>query len=185
MATSMPNRVPLSFAIRAIVAITFGLVMLIFPQRALTALVFGFALFVLVEGLVALVAAVFTRSWIFLFSGVLSIVVGIYFLFWPIASAGALVIFIAAWMVLIGGLVIATAIQQRSFVKRAWAHALAGLLPIVLGLWLLVWPFLGLEALAFMIGGYALAWGVLLLWTAYELWHIRDTQREAAGIGAG
>jgi uncharacterized membrane protein HdeD (DUF308 family) len=182
---AMPNRLPLSFAMRAIVAIVFGLVMLIFPQRALTALVFGFALFVVLEGLVVMTAALFTRriNWILFFSGLLSIAVGIYFLFWPIASVGALVIFIAAWMVLIGALVIATAIQQRRFIERAWVHVLAGFLPIVFGLWLLVWPFLGLEALAYMIGGYAFAWGVLLLWTAYELGHIRNTEGET-GRGA-
>ena len=180
MASRMPNRIPLSFAVRAIVAIVFGLLMLIFPRHALPGLIFAFAVFVLLEGLASLIAAAFARSWTLLFSGLLSVVVGVFFLSSPLASAAALVAFLAIWMVLIGVLVIATALQQRKFVRHPWVHVIAGIVPIVFGLWLLVWPFMGLAGLAMTIGIYSLSWGILLLWTAYELWYVRSLPDEEA-----
>jgi uncharacterized membrane protein HdeD (DUF308 family) len=50
--------------------------------------------------------------------------------------------------------------------------ALAGVLSIVAGLLILIWPGIGALALATVLGIYALAAGVSLLWAA---WQVRRT----------
>ena len=84
---------------------------------------------------------------------------------------------IAAWAVFTGILEIAAAIRLRHEIDNEWFLALGGVLSIGLGILLFLQPAAGSLALIWMIGGYALVFGVLLVILGLRLrnWKTPDT----------
>src|SRR5690606_30155863 len=120
-----------------------------------------------VDGLVHLFAAGRwpreARGWVAL-QGVLSLAVGVVALAWPGLTAIWLVLMIAAWAALIGIAQVAVSLQLRQSLRGgAWLLGTAGMLSIALGVVLFVAPSAGVQVLLWMIGVYAILFGVLLL----------------------
>ena len=90
-------------------------------------------------------------------------------LLWPWLMALAIVYLIAAWALVTGVLEIAAAVRLRREVEGEWLMALCGVLSVILGLALGLWPGAGAVALAWLIGAYALVFGALLLALAFRL----------------
>jgi len=162
-------------ALRGAAAVIFGLVALIWPDVTLTALVLLFGAYALVDGAFALAAAVFggraaagRRPWLVL-EGVAGVAAGILTFLWPDITALALLWLIAAWALLTGALEISAAIVLRRELDREWLLALTGVLSIVFGILLAIRPGEGAVAVVWLIGVYAIAFGVGLLALAVEL----------------
>jgi uncharacterized membrane protein HdeD (DUF308 family) len=62
----------------------------------------------------------------------------------------------------------ATKIAETQFTKMRWALGLNGLLSVVVGVLILVWPGISLYALTVLFGAYTLATGVVGLVTAFR-----------------
>jgi len=80
----------------------------------------------------------------------------------PGVTAVVLLIFIAVWAILTGILEIAAAVQLRKQLKGEWALGLTGVLSILIGFILVANPGAGAVALVWLIGIYAILFGVLL-----------------------
>lgn len=185
----LPGSSPWSYAARGVIGILFGLYMLLVPGLGLAAFVLAYGLFSLIEGIIAAVASFFgTRErridWALLLGGIVSIVVGLFFLLRPGLSIAAMSLVIALWMMAVGISAILSAIQYRKQIRGEWLLALAGLVPIGFGIFLLVRPILAVAVLPLMIGGYALFWGILLLGTAFSLWQRRNVDADARARAA-
>ena len=160
----------------------FGLAALLRPGIALGALILLFGAYALVDGAFAIVG-VFrgTRSgtprWLLLVEGVAGILAGIIALIFPGLTAVALLYLVAAWAVVTGLAQIATAIRLRQEIRGEWALILGGILSVLFGLLLAVLPGVGILSLIWLIGAYAVAFGVLLLITAFQV-RGRDNQRD-------
>jgi uncharacterized membrane protein HdeD (DUF308 family) len=155
-------------AVRAVAAVIFGLLALIWPQITLLALVLVFGAYALVDGVFALVAAARgrqlaggSRGWLVL-EGLLGIGAGIVALLWPGITALALLWVIAFWAVLTGVLEIIAAVRLRRVLDNEWLLVVAGALSIVFGLILMIWPGSGAIGLVWLIGIYAIAFGIVL-----------------------
>jgi uncharacterized membrane protein HdeD (DUF308 family) len=83
-------------------------------------------------------------------------------LFWPGITAQVLVYFIAAWAILIGILEIVAAIHFRRVV-REWMLLLSGLLSIVFGVLMFVYPSSGEVALVWLVAFFAIVHGIFLI----------------------
>lgn len=177
---------PWSYLLRGVIAVGFGLLMLMAPTIGLASLIFALGIFAMVDGVVAAIAAFNTPShrgvdWTLLAIGVLGVIVGLMFLVWPLASAVALAIITAAWITAVGVASIAGAIRYRHEIRGEWLIVLASIFPVLFGAYLLWRPDAGVAVLPLVIGSYALAWGLLLLIIGFQLWRHR---RRVTGRGA-
>ncbi|MDB9331196.1 HdeD family acid-resistance protein [Nodularia spumigena CS-591/04] len=161
-------------ALRGAIAIIFGLAALFWPDITLTALIFIFAAFVLVSGVLLAIAAfrdglTHTHGWLMLLEGAIGIAVGIMAFIWPGITALVLLYLIAAWAIVTGVLEIIAAIQIRKEIQNEWLLAIAGIASVLFGVLLLVWPLAGALAILWIIGAYAIIFGILLLILAFRL----------------
>jgi uncharacterized membrane protein HdeD (DUF308 family) len=179
MTMAMPHISELSsnwwaLALRGALAILFGLVTFTMPGLTLAAIIALIGVFFLVEGVLAIMAAIrgmreHDRWGWMLMEGIVSIVAGLIAFLLPSTGLVALVWLIAAWAILTGALEIAAAIRLRKIITNEWTMIVAGVLAILLGIFVASRPGLALALLVTWIGVYALFWGVVTLMLAFRV----------------
>ena len=163
-----------ALVLRGLAAIAFGVLAFVWPHITLTALVFLWGAYVLVDGLFAIVAGVKSyeenkRWWVLLLEGLLSVAAGVLAFVIPGITALVLLLLIAAWAIVTGAFEIGAAIQLRKYITGEWLLALAGVASVLFGFALLFNPNAGAIAVVWLIGAYALLFGVLLLALGFRL----------------
>jgi uncharacterized membrane protein HdeD (DUF308 family) len=119
-------------------------------------------------------AATLTRTqftkmrWALGINGVLSIAVGVLILVWPGISLFALTILFGAYVLANGVISFVGALSGAVRRERGWL-VVSGLFGIGLGLAVLVWPSISALALLYVIGGYAIAFGIIAVVGAFWL----------------
>jgi len=101
-------------------------------------------------------------------SGALSVALGVVILVWPNISLFALTILFGAYLVATGAVGLGTAIWGKLIRKRGWL-AFLSILSIAAGVAILVWPNIGALTLLYLIGGYAIAFGIIMAGGAFWL----------------
>ncbi len=162
------------FLLRGISAIVLGIMAFAWPALTLAVLVMMFGAYMLVDGIFGLIDAVryrdrLKRVWPLVLDSLLGIVVGLLTLFWPGATAVALLMFVAAWAVVGGLLRIVLAFQIRKEITGEWILIAGGILSIIFGGLIFALPQAGLVTLVWLIGFYAIAFGVLFVFLAFHL----------------
>lgn len=164
-----------ALALRGAIAILFGLAALLRPGIALEALILLFGAYALVDGVFSIVG-VFggTRSgtprWLLLIEGVASVLAGLIAFFLPGLTAILLLYLIAAWAIVTGISEIVMAIRLRKEIAGEWALIVGGAFSVLFGVILaVVGPVVGLISLLWLIGFYAVAFGILMLITAFSV----------------
>ena len=163
------------FAIRGIAALVFGVLAFIWPETTLAVLVFLFGAYVLVDGaslLVALVrgdAVARRHAWAVAIIGVLGIVAGVVTFMWPGLTAMSLLYVVAFWAIATGTFQVIAAVALRRELDGEFWMALGGLASIVFGAFLVVFPGEGLLSLVWLVGLWAVVFGVSSLSLAYRL----------------
>ena len=152
--------------LRGVVAIIFGMMAFVYPGLTVAVLVLLFGAWVLVDGIFRIVGAIGHRSsdpdWGWqLVIGILGIIIGFLTFHAPGVTALALVIYIAAWALMVGVSEIVVAIKLRQEIKGEWFLILMGILSILFAIMLLWNPLPGALALVWLIGSYAIVFGVL------------------------
>jgi uncharacterized membrane protein HdeD (DUF308 family) len=161
-------------ALRGALAIAFAVVILIWPNIGLTALIALFGAFALVSGLATIVGAFNLpirggdRAWLVL-EGLLGIAVGVVVFVWPDLSALGLLYAIAAWAIATGVFEIALAFVLPLSGGRSLLVALGGLLSIAFGVIMFAHPGAGAVALLALVAAFALVTGVVQIAFALEL----------------
>ncbi len=155
--------------VRGILAVLFGVAVFAWPGPTLVALVFLYGAYALVDGVTALWVGALSHAWWLVLSGVLGIAVGIGTFFYPGITAVALFCLIAAWAVIRGIFEIVAAIQFRREIRGEWVLILGGIFSIIFGVVLFAYPVPGVLVLAWLIGSYALVFGVTMIVLAFQL----------------
>ncbi|HEX6557154.1 MAG TPA: DUF308 domain-containing protein [Ktedonobacteraceae bacterium] len=160
------------FLFRGLAAIIFGVLTLVWPKISLVVLVLLFGVFAVVSGITAVAAALRNRGnegWGFLlFEGILGILAGVVALIWPGITAYAFLFLIAAWAIIIGITELVAPLAFPMSGGRAVLMALAGLVSIVFGVVIAAQPASGLLAVVWLIGIYAIVFGVMHLAVYFE-----------------
>jgi uncharacterized membrane protein HdeD (DUF308 family) len=162
-------------ALRGVLAIVLGIVMLSYPgltMASFVALLGGYLFFDGVGTLLAMTqAAQRGRSWgPYLVEGLLSIIVGVCALLRPSSALLFLVILFAVRALVVGAIEIATGMSIRRATGRSpWLLWIAGLASIVFGLILFGRPGVGVLALAWSAGLYAIIFGIMLDAEAFRM----------------
>jgi uncharacterized membrane protein HdeD (DUF308 family) len=160
---------------RGVAAILFGLCALLVPGMTWFVLMSFFAAYALIGGIAAIVTALSRdtraeRPWgLLLVQGILGIAVAAAWVFWPATMSLAFLYVLGGWAVVSGVLEIGTAIRLRKAIQGEWMLALAGVLSIVLGVAVWLWPLAGALALVWWIGGYAIVFGALIIGVGLHL----------------
>jgi uncharacterized membrane protein HdeD (DUF308 family) len=163
-----------ALALRGLVALLFGLVVLFWPGLVLTVLALLFGIYAAVDGAITFVPALRssdrgTQRSLPLAEGVVGIIAGLVALLWPGLSASGLVYVIAVWAVATGVLKILTAVRLRAQVENGWLLAGSGALSVLFGTVLVVLAGSDVPFLAPFIGGFAVVVGLALVVFAFRL----------------
>ena len=163
-----------ALVLRGIFAIAFGVLAFVWPHITLTALVFLWGAYALVDGAFAVAAGVKSygenkRWWLLLIEGILGVIAGVLAFVIPGITALVLLMLIAAWAIVTGAFEIAAAIQLRKHITGEWLLALAGVASILFGVLLVLNPGAGALAVVWMIGAYAIVFGCLLIALGFRL----------------
>jgi uncharacterized membrane protein HdeD (DUF308 family) len=169
--------------LRGLVAVIFGLLTLLNPAITLAVLILLFGAYALVYGLFMAITAVAHRrgepSWgILVAGGILSILLGVLTFLMPGITALALLYLIAAWAIVVGIAEIVAGIRLRREITGEWLLILGGVLSVVFGVFLAIFPGAGALALTLWIGAWALVLGILLIALAFRL---RSWRRDRGG----
>jgi uncharacterized membrane protein HdeD (DUF308 family) len=170
--------------LRGFAAVLFGLLTFLMPGLTLLVLISLIGGYCLINGVLTLVAA-FRRGrnqprwWSLAVEGVANLLTGLIILAWPGLTSLALLYVVAAWAIVTGMMQIGTGIRLRKQLTNEWVLIVGGLLSIGLGLLFLFVPVAGALVMAWWVGSYAFAFGILLGVLAFRL------RRRAASASPG
>ncbi|HWK74042.1 MAG TPA: HdeD family acid-resistance protein [Povalibacter sp.] len=161
-------------ALRGVIAVLFGILAWIWPGITLLALVVLWGVYSFADGVLSLVTAFRWRDsgkplWALIVVGLAGIAAGIVAFVWPQITALVLLMFIAAWAIVIGIFQIVTAIRIRKEIEGEWLLGLSGAVSLIFGLLMVANPGAGAIAVVWLIGVYAVFFGVLLIGLSWRL----------------
>ncbi len=133
-----------------------------------------FAAYALLGGAASVIGAVRHRHsdekwWLILLLGLVSIGAGVSTIFYPGLTALVLVLVMGANALVTGVLDIAVAIRLRKAIRGEWLLIVTGIISIVFGVLVFLFPGAGALALAWLISVHAIVTGVLLLALAFRV----------------
>jgi uncharacterized membrane protein HdeD (DUF308 family) len=154
--------------IRGVISILFGMAVFAKPGAGLLTLAVMFGVFALIDGTGNIVSALSGRRetdtwWVLLLVGLAGVGVGLLSLLNPGITALALLFYIAIWAIATGLLHLVTAIRLRKEITGEFWLALSGLLSIAFGVFLMARPGAGALSVMWIIGSYAIAFGLVLI----------------------
>jgi uncharacterized membrane protein HdeD (DUF308 family) len=161
--------------LEGLVSVALGVYALTRPSSTLVVLIVVWGLFTLVNGVIEVVrslggAHVGHRAWGWqLAAGLVGIVAGLLILRWPHIGALFVLFLVAIWAIVTGIVNIVHAIADREAVPHAWLVALGGVVSVLFGIVMFVWPGVGLLTLVYLVGIYAIVFGGITCVTAFGL----------------
>lgn len=159
--------------VRAVLAVALGLVALIWPGITLVILAWAFGIYAAIDGITQIIDGIRRRTqrrwWLSLLLGLLGLVAGAVALVWPDMTAIVLAILVGAWAVVTGVGEVFAAVRQLRSERRGGLLLLAGVLSVVAGVLILVWPVPGAIVLALLIGWFSMLYGIVLAVLAMQL----------------
>ena len=167
-------------ALRGLAAIVFGVIAIAWPGFTLFWLIIVFGAYAIIDGLIEIYSSIVDRAqngsrwWVGVLEGIVSLAAGIIAWVWPGLTALALLYLIAAWAVVTGVMEIGIAIEYRRVIRNEWLMVLSGILSIIFGLILFVYPRNGALSMIWVIGIYAIIFGIALIVLGFRLRGLGD-----------
>jgi uncharacterized membrane protein HdeD (DUF308 family) len=150
------------FIVRGILAIIFGIMIVVWPFEGIFVLVVLFGAFALADGIWSIVFSFYhkeRRGWL-IFLGITGIAAGIVTLVWPSITALALYAVIAAWAFVAGITQLFFAFTFHTSVGNRILLGLGGVFSIIFGIFLVARPDMGTLAVVWLIGFFAVMFGI-------------------------
>ncbi len=168
-----------ALAIRGLLALIFGLIILFNPGIAVEVFIILFGIFALADGLCALIVGLSSAGKghrpALIFQGLAGIAAGIIAFLWPGITILVLLLLIAVWALITGILEIIVAFQLPSGEKGKGLLGISGVLSIVIGLILFAHPITGIVVGIWIIGIYAIIAAVTLFSLSFM---VRSAQKQ-------
>jgi uncharacterized membrane protein HdeD (DUF308 family) len=149
------------------------------PVWGIAVLVALFGAWALIDGVTGLVGGIRSRGrdrswWLSILEGIVGIVAGVFAFLFPVQAAGALIFIIAAWAIVTGVFEIVAAIRLREQIRGEFWLGLAGVASILYGVVIYLFPAAGALSIVWLIGSFAIAFGVFLLILGWRLRRINE-----------
>jgi len=178
-----------TFIVRGVFAILFGLICLFFPPVAILALATLFGFWLLLDGVSGLASAWQSRGhghwWLPLLEGIAGLVAGFLAIAWPTITALVLVLFVGVWAIMTGLFEIWAAIRLREQIKGEFWLGLAGLISVLFGLYVIIFPGNGILSVLWLIAIFAIVFGVSLIGLGWRLRGINQEMSRHGQMAAG
>lgn len=159
--------------LRGIAAIAFGILIFVFPGAALSTFIILFAAYALVDGVFTIIAAVRNRQqerwWVHLLEGIVSVIAGVLAIVFPGITAIVMLYIIAFWAILTGVFEVWAAVQLRKEIEGEFWLGLGGVLSILFGVLLILFPGTGILTVLWLVAAYAIVFGVVMIILAFRL----------------
>jgi uncharacterized membrane protein HdeD (DUF308 family) len=159
-------------ALRGLAAVLFGVLAFAWPGMTLAVLVLLFGAYALIDGILAVAVAArggTDHRWVLGLEGVVGVLAGLATFAFPGLTALVLLYIIAFWAILTGVLEVTAAVRLRRAITNEWGLIIGGVLSVVFGIVLIAAPGAGALAVVFLIGAYAVLFGVTLLTLSWRL----------------
>jgi uncharacterized membrane protein HdeD (DUF308 family) len=180
-----------SLVLRGLLGIAIGVFILARPLDGVAALALVIAWWALFDGISSIVHAVELRDaapswWVLLLGGAVSTLFGLAALWdYPVLSLSFAVVWTALWLSMAGVAGVWMAMAERAGGAPSWGWTLAlGLLSLAAGVLAIAYPGVTLASLVGLIGGFALAGGILRLVAAARLRSFAQGLRRVVGTPA-
>lgn len=164
--------------LQGIAAAIIGGLLVAQPGQTVLVLVQFMGAYWFVDGIFKLIAALsghtgaIPRGWVVL-AGILGILAGLVVFSQPMAAAiftPLFLVYLLAFQAIISGVIqMVHAIRVRQVIENEWSIILTGLLSIILGVILLGQPLMSAAALPVVLGIFALAGGISLIFFAFRV----------------
>jgi uncharacterized membrane protein HdeD (DUF308 family) len=166
----------ITWVIRGIVAILFGVLTIFRPGASIAIIVLLFGIWALFDGAMLLSFAFRTdgRKGPFVWRGLVSIAAGVFALFLPHVTALSLYLLVGAWAIVAGITELIVAAQVRKDGLNVGGLVFAGVLAIACGIALVALPQIGVIALLGLIAGFAIVEGVALISAGVRIHSLTD-----------
>jgi uncharacterized membrane protein HdeD (DUF308 family) len=186
---SLAKKIWIFAIIRGVLAIIFGLIALFSPIATAVALAILIGAYAIVNGVFDIIEAIRHRgssSMVFrIVLGAVSILFGILVLVWPGISLAILVIMVGIWAIIIGIIQIVASVRHRAVPHSGWVWGIiGGALSILFGILVLIWPGTGLVSIIWIIGIWAIVWGITLIVLGIQLRKAASTTEAGASPSA-
>ena len=161
-------------AVRGVVALGFGLLVLLWPDLDANVLALAFGVFAVADGLVLAGLAVVGRDvlenwWVVLAEGGVGVVLGVLALSWSDIDGLRLLALLAAWAVVTGVFEIEAGVRLRRLATGETSLLLAGVLSVAVGIILVAVPKDDPVEIAWAIGLFGMGYGALLVLVAERM----------------
>jgi len=163
-----------SFVVRGVVAVLFGLILILWSGLSLDLLVLTFGIFALLQGILSVIPGLSKlggRIYFLLIEGVIGILAGVLTflgpgigrMLWPEVATKTLLVFIILWAFLTGIAEVIGSFRLPGEIKEKWLITLSGLVCLLLGVVMLFRSGLGAVGNASAIGPFVIVFGLLWL----------------------
>ena len=162
-----------TFLLRGIFALILAVAVFMYPGATATALVYLVAAYFIVAGFAQVAGGIaFTgvgQSWLLLLTGAMSIFLGFIMLTQPGMGPLALAYLVAVYAIFNGIAEITSGIALRDVMQYAGWITFLGIVTLALGVYIIINPALGVAALVYAIGFYAVIAAIALFVFAFRL----------------
>lgn len=160
--------------LRGIIAVLFAFLAFLATGFTLKLLLLFLGLYLLLDGLFAIIGGFMAAKdhknwWLLLLEGIISIIVGIFVFALPGITLLILVYLVAIWAVITGvfeflaGIMATWAIPGKVFI------GITGVISVILGVVIFIYPVLSIVAMTWLLGIYALVIGLSLIFMSLRL----------------
>ncbi len=154
--------------LRGVLAVIFGLVVIIWPQISLHLIVYIFAIFAVADGIVSLLESIvkiktINRWWFILIAGIISIGFGVFAFVYPKITLIILIYVIGIRAFILGIIEIMNVLKRGSEIEEEWFLIMSGVLSILFAIIIFFRPDIALTALVVILAIYAIFYGFLLI----------------------
>jgi uncharacterized membrane protein HdeD (DUF308 family) len=161
-------------ALRGLAALIFGVMAFAWPEPTLIALTLVWGAYAFLDGALALIGVFRIRDqrrphWPLITVGLLGITAGIVTFIWTNITAVSLLLLIAIWAIAVGIFQIASAIHIRKSIENELLLGCSGVVSMIFGAVIIIYPQAGALAVAWMIGTFAIPFGLLLIAFGFRL----------------
>jgi uncharacterized membrane protein HdeD (DUF308 family) len=161
--------------IRGVAAVAFGVLAFLWPGLTLVVLVTLFAAYMLIDGIALLVSlrrsepATTGHRLTVALMGILGVAIGIATIFLPGITALALLYLVAFWAITLGLTQVVAAIRLRREISGELWLVIGGVVTVLFGAYLVIFPGAGLLSLVWLVGIWAIVFGITSMVVAWRL----------------
>jgi uncharacterized membrane protein HdeD (DUF308 family) len=169
-------------ALRGVLSIIFGILIIVWPAS----LILLAGVYFLVDGIVEIIMAVQHRAtnphWLWsVVEGIVSILAAIGTFRWPDLTALVILFVIAFYAIMTGVVQLIAAWQLRKEIEGEIWLGLSGLLSVIAGILLILFPGTGVLAVLGIISAYAILFGVVMIILGFRLRNMSPTSSSQMG----